>query len=202
MPSQTFTNLPEAKKERILAAAVNEFSQRNVEQANISNIVRDAGISRGSFYQYFQNKDDLYVYAFETLRGRRSQFTRPAFDLYKVEPFFKFFTNFYLRDCEFLLSHPQHIEMGKIMYSHGHGVSRGLIDAVQRRYRDTFLIALDYDQTAGRIRADVDLNPVVDLCVHLMTDVLIFQNFTHLMSMRAVEQYIHGIVDLLRHGTE
>ena len=202
MPTQTFQNLPAEKQERVLTAAINEFCQRNVEEANIANIVRQAGISRGSFYQYFNNKEDLYVYVFETLRERRAEYTRPAFDCYKSQPFLTFFEQFYLLDTEFLLQHPQHIELGKVMYSHARGVSLGLIQAVQRRYRDIFLIAIGYDQDNGRIRPEVDARILADLCVHFMTDIFIFQNFAYRMSLASVEEHLKGTIDIIRRGIE
>ncbi len=91
MPTQTFLNLPKDKQERILNAAIEEFSQRNVQEANIANIVSAAGISRGSIYQYFENKEDMYVYIFDTLRRERAEYVKSAFDLYKKEPFIVFF---------------------------------------------------------------------------------------------------------------
>jgi len=202
VPTPTFLKLPAAKQERVLAAAVHEFSQRNVEQAVISNIVKQAGIPRGSFYQYFANKEDLYVYMFETLRARRREYTRPAFESFKKEPFLTFFERFYQLDTQFLFQHPQHIDLGKIMYSHAYGVSRGLIDAVQRRYRDIFLVAITHDQDLGRIRKDVDARAVADLCVHFMTDIFIFQNFSRRMSLPALEEHMRGILNVIRHGIE
>lgn len=62
MATNTFNNLPREKKERIINAAVKEFSRVPLEKALISNIIKDAGIPRGSFYQYFENIDDLFVY--------------------------------------------------------------------------------------------------------------------------------------------
>jgi TetR/AcrR family transcriptional regulator len=62
MPKDTFFNLDEAKRNRIFEAAVDEFSQRRFSEASINQVVKNAGISRGSFYQYFQNKEDLYLY--------------------------------------------------------------------------------------------------------------------------------------------
>ena len=62
MASNTFNNLPKEKKERIIKAAIKEFSRVPLDKALISNIIKDAGIPRGSFYQYFENIDDLFVY--------------------------------------------------------------------------------------------------------------------------------------------
>lgn len=62
MPSQTFYNLPDPKKKRIVAGAMKEFSEKSLNEASISSIVKNAEISRGSFYQYFDDKKDLYFY--------------------------------------------------------------------------------------------------------------------------------------------
>lgn len=60
MPTNTFTALPAAKKQRLLRAAWQEFSQYSFADSSINRIVHAAGISRGSFYQYFADKDDLF----------------------------------------------------------------------------------------------------------------------------------------------
>lgn len=59
VPKETFFNLAEEKKEKIINAAKKEFKRVPLEQASIKNIVEDAGIARGSFYQYFESKEDL-----------------------------------------------------------------------------------------------------------------------------------------------
>ncbi len=62
MPTNTFFNLSEEKKNKILKAANKEFARVPLEQASIKNIVEDAEIARGSFYQYFEDKQDLFEY--------------------------------------------------------------------------------------------------------------------------------------------
>ena len=58
MPKATFFNLKEEKRLKIENALVKEFSRGTLEEASISNIVQEAGIPRGSFYQYFEDKED------------------------------------------------------------------------------------------------------------------------------------------------
>ena len=62
MISPTFQNLKEDKKDRIIDAALAEFAARPFNEASITNIVKNADISRGSFYQYFGNKENIYKY--------------------------------------------------------------------------------------------------------------------------------------------
>ena len=62
MPSSTFLNLPAEKQEKLLEAATREFSHKPFNEASINQIIREAGIPRGSFYMYFQDKEDLFRY--------------------------------------------------------------------------------------------------------------------------------------------
>jgi len=67
MPKETFFNLPENKRNRIIDAAIDQFSKLHYRNVTIDNIVNNAGIPKGSFYQYFNNKDDLYIFLFTEL---------------------------------------------------------------------------------------------------------------------------------------
>jgi AcrR family transcriptional regulator len=60
MPTETFHNLPEEKRLQIEKAAIAEFSANPLRSASINAIVSEAGIAKGSFYQYFENIDDLH----------------------------------------------------------------------------------------------------------------------------------------------
>ena len=67
MPTKTFLRLPEEKRERFIDAAWSEFARTGFAETSIANIVKGAGIARGSFYQYFTDKDDLFDYLQEIL---------------------------------------------------------------------------------------------------------------------------------------
>ena len=62
MPKVTFYNLPEHKKATLISAVNQEFSRVPLYDASISNIVKSAGIPRSSFYQYFADKEDAFLF--------------------------------------------------------------------------------------------------------------------------------------------
>ncbi|MFR2534548.1 MAG: TetR/AcrR family transcriptional regulator [Clostridia bacterium] len=62
MPTDTFKKLSEEKKNKIIQAAKKEFARVPLAEASIKNIVEEAGIARGSFYQYFESKEDILLY--------------------------------------------------------------------------------------------------------------------------------------------
>ena len=62
MPKITFFNLPVGKKQTLIYAIRKEFSRVPLYDASISNIVKSARIPRGSFYQYFEDKEDAFFF--------------------------------------------------------------------------------------------------------------------------------------------
>ena len=66
MPSKTFINLPEEKKKKLIISAMNEFSNNTFIDASINKIIINAGIPRGSFYMYFEDKVDLFEYIIDS----------------------------------------------------------------------------------------------------------------------------------------
>ena len=67
MPTQTFFRLPAEKRERLTEAAWEEFTRVRLAEASINRIIHSAQIPRGSFYQYFEDKEDLFFYLLDTM---------------------------------------------------------------------------------------------------------------------------------------
>ncbi len=79
MPSQTFHNLSEEKKRKLINAAMKEFSTATLEKASINKIVVAAQIPRGSFYMYFDDKYDLFDYIILRYQDRLLNIIKKAF---------------------------------------------------------------------------------------------------------------------------
>ena len=58
---EAFERISEERRERILEVAIDEFSSKGYEKANINIIARNAGISIGLMYKYFSTKEDLFL---------------------------------------------------------------------------------------------------------------------------------------------
>lgn len=69
MPKETFFHLPAEKREAILFAIREELRRVSFDNISINRIIRDAGIPRGSFYQYFEDKDDLIAYVMDQINA-------------------------------------------------------------------------------------------------------------------------------------
>ena len=81
MIHQTFYRLPDEKRARLLASAHREFTQHTYEKASINRILDEAKIPKGSFYQYFDDKSDLFYLCifsvYEKIIAARAQNNEP-----------------------------------------------------------------------------------------------------------------------------
>ncbi len=53
------------KRDRLINSALEEFGRNKFEKASTNTIVKNAGISKGLLYHYFESKDSLYTYLTE-----------------------------------------------------------------------------------------------------------------------------------------
>ena len=64
-PKNTFTKLPADKRQKIEAALVKEFASNGFQKASLNTVVKELGIAKGSLYQYFSNKESIFLYIFD-----------------------------------------------------------------------------------------------------------------------------------------
>ena len=89
MPSDTFLRLNDEKKKKLIDASFKEFSLYNFNDVSINRIIKEAGISRGSFYMYFEDKKDLYFYLLEQhleilINNMKNDLIKNKGDLFKM----------------------------------------------------------------------------------------------------------------------
>ena len=66
MPTESFYKLNQTKRQKIVDAMRKEFSRVPFYEASINKIVEDAGISKGSFWVYFESKEEAIEYLIES----------------------------------------------------------------------------------------------------------------------------------------
>jgi AcrR family transcriptional regulator len=105
MPTSTFFRLPDERRERLVNEAIIEFSDRSYAEASLSRIARRASIPKGSVYQYFEDKLDLYRWLLTDEAPRRKrEFVGAAS---QDEDFWTRLETFIERGMAFLVEHPR-----------------------------------------------------------------------------------------------
>lgn len=60
-----FLSLKPEKQERIINAALKEFGKKGYKNATTDEIVKEANISKGALFHYFNNKKDLFLFLYD-----------------------------------------------------------------------------------------------------------------------------------------
>ncbi len=62
MPTKTFMGLPILKQDNIFYSAIKEFADKGYTMASTNSIAKESGISKGSMFQYFETKEELFFF--------------------------------------------------------------------------------------------------------------------------------------------
>ncbi|PKM42857.1 MAG: hypothetical protein CVV03_09345 [Firmicutes bacterium HGW-Firmicutes-8] len=155
MPRQTFFNLPEEKRKMIIDTALDEFGSRPYSKASLSRIVARAGIAKGSMYQYFEDKKDLFIYLLELAAGEKLAYIQQ-----EIDPNADFFTaceQTILAGTRFGLNNPKLWQvMANAKDTTGEELLHEFIVKGKKMSRDYFSRMIRKGQEQGSIRRDVD----------------------------------------------
>jgi len=161
MPKNTFENLREDKKLRIFESAVNEFSLNTFTDASINQIIKEAKISRGSFYQYFEDKEDLFRYVITRIREEKIEILYDVDEEQSGE-----FIHVFIQSMEYMLKwksiKPKYFQIGMLMEKDESDIVRelkGLTSFGINRLK----AMIKEDQKNGHIRIDIDVDLVLDM---------------------------------------
>lgn len=154
MPKETFFNLPAEKRERLIELALEEFAQNDYHHASISRIVAQAGIAKGSFYQYFENKEALYRYLLDLGAQQKATFLAseppdPEMDIFA-----------YLRwligaGVQFEFNHPQLSQIGYRAVKNG-TLPAGYMEQAEASAQTFFTRLVAQGKAQGNIDAGLD----------------------------------------------
>lgn len=62
------------RKNELIEGALDEFITKSYEDASLNNIIKDAGISKGTFYYHFKDKKALYLSLIESTNKVKREF--------------------------------------------------------------------------------------------------------------------------------
>lgn len=202
MPKETFFNLPEEKRIAIFQEAIAEFAAHPFNQASINRIVARSGIAKGSFYQYFADKKDLFLYLMQLAGEKKLEYLAPIMQNTDRQDFFSLLRALYVAGIRFAREHPEFAEISKrFIESKGTPLYEEVIASNMPTAYEFFETLLQQAIKRGEVRADVNVEMFAYLIASLNTLVLeyysehVAQDYDESM-MATVDQFI----DFLRRG--
>ncbi|OJV66832.1 MAG: hypothetical protein BGO41_05290 [Clostridiales bacterium 38-18] len=159
MPKDTFFNLNEEKRRLILDAAFTEFENNNYDQASINQIVKATGISKGSFYQYFDDKKDLYKYILNLMIQKKLEYITPVMQNPFEHGFFDVIREMSLSALLFAGENPQMMQISKrLIKDPSNGFYQELVHENQGQAHDIYKMLLTNAIKRGEVRSNIDVD--------------------------------------------
>jgi len=112
MPKAAFHKLSEEKKKIIINAALNEFGSHSYNQSSLNNIVKFTKIPKGSFYQYFEDKFDLYKYVLNLATEEKMKFFSKEVEESRNLNIFELVKTLFRKGIQFAAIHPKLAAVG------------------------------------------------------------------------------------------
>lgn len=199
MPKDTFINLKPPKKEKLMQAMTKELGIHTFEHISIANIVRDADIPRGSFYQYFEDKEDLYQYYFAHIANLKMAYFKDVFTGESLS-FFERIESLFKQGMVFKRAYPELVLVAKKMFESDYYKDLLKKGGWENKVSDTYKAWIMNDQAKGIIRASIDPQMLAEL-IHEMTSSISVDSFIYEKYDESVwEHKLEEMLDILKKG--
>jgi AcrR family transcriptional regulator len=156
MPKPTFDQILPEKRERTLQAAASLFAEQGFHRTDVAQIAALAGVAKGSLYNYFDSKEDLYLHVCKdgVERSRQAVYEEMGenWDIFQqVEHIFR-------KGTSFALEHPEYIRMYLNVSSAGmEGFADQLSLEVEKYTADHLKKAINKGIEKGIVRSDLNV---------------------------------------------
>ena len=108
MPTVTWARLDPIRRAAVVEAAEAEFGAHGFSRGSLNVIARRAGVAKGSLFQYFADKRDLYEFIADVGSQRvRAYMEARILELDAGRPFFEFLTDLLDSWVAYFADHPR-----------------------------------------------------------------------------------------------
>ena len=132
-------SLPEDKQQAILKAGYRIFSQNSYKHSPVSEIAKEAGISKSLLFYYFKNKKDLYLYLWDYCLQLTIQYLE-KYECYKQKDLFESMERGMKAKMEIMRLYP---DIGKFVIRAFYEKDEDICKDIQESYHAYFNLKMD-----------------------------------------------------------
>ncbi|GGU98874.1 TetR/AcrR family transcriptional regulator [Actinomadura sp. LOL_016] len=170
MPTSTWFRLNVAKRARVLEVAMKEFGEHGYSTGSLNTIAREAGIAKGSLFQYFNDKLEFFAFVCdEASRRIREEMERRMANVDFDQQFDEWLFDVMCDWSEYMEAHP--LERGVTAATNfelDNAVRAVVRDTANQHYLQVIHPTLQLWQEMGQIRADADLEVLATTILSLL----------------------------------
>ena len=217
MPKQTFFNLPEEKRNKIINISLLEFAQHSYRAASLSRIVGKAGIAKGSMYQYFKNKKGLYLYLIDFVTNRKLSYLDRHLDS-SIEDFYMQYKQMIFLAVKYDLENLcKTLFFHNVLHNRSDKEMREIAMNTKEKKRDFLKKYIITARGRGQIRKDVDVDLIACIINQISSNLGVYMsikfNFNYInliekgilklpISDKKLESMVDELIEIFKHGFE
>ncbi|MBV1758591.1 MAG: TetR/AcrR family transcriptional regulator [Dethiosulfatibacter sp.] len=202
MPKQTFFNLSEDKRNNIKSVALDEFSEYSFSKSSINRIVENTGIAKGSFYQYFEDKLDLYRYILQCIAEEKINYIQKYTSELSSGDFFDYLKATYSSGIAFAIDHPVYAKIGIFLLKEDERTQQMIYGDLMTTGENFVKNMILEGQEKGSIRQDISADFIAFIINKLnlaSTEYLKSKTFDDDF-YKDYEEFSNSIIDLIKNG--
>ncbi|WP_420631015.1 TetR/AcrR family transcriptional regulator [Candidatus Leptofilum sp.] len=168
MPKDTFLNLPMQKRQLIEEAALDEFATWGFDNASINRIVTQCQIAKGSFYQYFDDKKDLYKHVLNWITERKIEYISPVLQNPLAHDFFTVLQELFRSGLAFAQENPKAALIGNQVFKNRESsIYKEVFDEGRETAVTFYQNLIDLAIERGELRANIDVRFITHILMSL-----------------------------------
>jgi len=170
MPTVTWSRLGAERRAAVVSAAEAEFAAHGFSAGSLNVIARRAGVAKGSLFQYFADKRDLYAFITDVGSQRvRAHMEHQIVRLDPSRPFFEFLTALLDVWVAYFAEHPRDRALHAAASFEVDTDARVSVRAVvHRHYLEVLRPLVNAAQARGDLRSDADCDALLSLLLMLL----------------------------------
>ncbi|WP_461205970.1 TetR/AcrR family transcriptional regulator [Clostridium sp. DL1XJH146] len=158
MPKDTFFNLDQEKRSMIERVAIDEFAEYGYDIASVNRIIKECRIAKGSFYQYFEDKLDLFKYLMQRMAEEKIKYISDVMKNPSEVDFFTLIRELYLSGLRFAHANSKLVTIGnRILKDKDNPVYKEIMGENMTNAYGVFEGLLKQAIAKGEIREDIDV---------------------------------------------
>ena len=172
-------NASDGPKERLIKAALELFYQQGYQATGINQLIKEAGVAKASFYDHFEDKEDLYVAYLERRHDNWTNACRQRVSMEetsadRIKTLFSYLTEWMKKDgyrgCAFLNSAAEFTDpkskVRKVVSWHKDSLRTYIKELVQSHYKNEDLSEVEIEDLANEVYVLIDGSIIASQVYH------------------------------------
>lgn len=174
MPKSTFFKLKKNRQKQITDAVLDELLEHGFQKTSVNRIIKKAKIATGSFYQYFENTEDVIVYILKMIGKEKLKCIQAEVEKMEEKTFENYIRSLYAGGIIFALENKRYCSLAEsIIQIKGTELYKKLLAALPKYeiYNELYL-QIQNAISNGKLKDGISAEFAIQLMIDVNTSII------------------------------